>query len=521
MAGQLAPLGSSIRPDEAEIRTADRPTIEITYRPQGKVLEQYILSTSKRTFIRGPLGSGKTNASCWKGFRICLQQEPDSQGVRKTRGLAVRNTYPELFSTTIKDWLEMFGDLGQFKQGGKEPPTHYLTFDLPDGTRVEAEVIFLALDREDHTKKLRGVQATWCWINEVKEIPFAIVSMLDLRMGRYPKDVWPTWHGIFGDTNAPDTDHWYYRLAEELRPEGWTFLTQPGGLIRASADHPWIPNPDAENLKNLARDYYPDGAQGKPDDWIKVNLANEYGFVADGMPVWPDYSDSKHCRTFELVPSIPLHIGMDFGLTPAAVIGQVMPNGQRRWRYEIVTTDTGIVRFASLLKAFLAEKCPGWPIGSITGDPAGDQRNEADNEERTVFQILAANGVFAVPAWTNDFSVRVEAVGKPMRTLIDGEPGFLIHPDMRVTRKGLQGGYKFRRLKVSGDERYEQSPVKNAYSHPCEALQYGEMGAGGGQAVLLPVSQERAEDAREYRAKRALGADPADVARFKRQRGIR
>lgn len=477
---------------------------DYTYKPQGEVLEQYILNDAQRTMIMGPLGSGKTNASCWKGFRIMCAQAPDAQGVRKSRGIAIRNTYPDLFGTTIKDWLDMFDGLGKFKQGGMEPPTHYLEFQLGDGTKVEAEMVFLALDREDHIKKMRGLQATFGWVNEVKELPFSVLQMLDLRVGRYPKDVRPTWYGIYGDTNAPDTDHWYYRMAEEMRPEGWTFLKQPGGVVRKNINSPWVPNPNAENIENLPLNYYKNGAQGKTDAWILVNLANEYGYVSDGKPVYPDYHDPTHCREFELVPGIGLHIGLDFGLTPAAWIGQKMPNGQWRIRYELVTTDTGVIRFASALKRFLADNCKDYTVLSITGDPAGDQRQAGDNEERTVFQLLEANGVHAVPARTNDFTVRTEAVSSPLRRMIDGEPGFLLHPDCKVSRKGMQGGYKFRRMKVSGDERYQDMPVKNDVSHPCEAGQYLMLGGGEGVALIRPQTEARSKDASDYRKKRGL-----------------
>ncbi|MGE4244290.1 TerL [Ramlibacter sp.] len=508
--------------------------VEYRYKPQGQTLEEYILDTTQRCFIMGPLGSGKTNASCWKGFRIMCAQEPDAQGVRKSRGVAVRNTYPDLFGTTVKDWLDMFEHLGPFKQGGKEPPTHSLKFKLDDGTTVEAEMVFLALDREDHIKKLRGLQATFVWLNEVKELLFSIMSMVDLRVGRYPKDVRPTWYGVFGDTNACDSDHWYYRMAEEMTPEGYRFLRQPGGVVRQTPKHPWVENKGqfapaipgpAENVQNLPDGYYIKGAQGKTEAWIMVNLGNEYGYVGDGMPIYSDYVDSTHCRDFGgLVPGIALHIGLDFGLTPAAVIGQRMVSGQIRWRYEVVTTDTGVGRFAGILKRFIAANCAGFPIASITGDPAGDQRQAGDNEERTVFQLLEANQVIATPAFTNDFTIRTEAVSKPMRTMIDGEPAFLIHPDMRVTRKGCQGAYKFRRLKVAGDDRYENQPVKNAWSHPCEALQYGMMGLGEGEAVIQPNSAERAKDAAGYRNVRGLPALPApdrEAAAFRRKRGLR
>jgi hypothetical protein len=460
------------------------PDVELRYAAQGPTLDQYIHCMAQRTFIMGPLGSGKTSASCWKLFRGMTGQAPDAQCSRKTRWVAVRNTYGELFSTTIKDWLEMFEHLGEFTKGGREPPTHKLDFDLEDGTRVEADLFFIALDREEHVRKLRGLQLTGAWLNETKELPLAVVEMLDLRIGRYPQEVKPTWYGMFGDTNAPDEDHWYYRLAEEDKPEGWVFFRQPGGLVRASKDSPWRENPQAENLQNLPPGYYPKGAQGKREDWILVNLANEYGFVQDGKPVYPEYRDSVHCREFELVKAHGIYIGMDFGLTPAAIIGAQTPVGQWRWRREVVMTDTGIARFANQLTMEIATHYPEWEIKAITGDPAGDQRQAGDNEERTVFKILEANNVVARPAKTNDFAIRTESVAGPLRRMIDGEPGFLIHPECKVTRKGMAGAYAFKRIKVAGDERYRDAPDKNAYSHPCEAGQYLMLGSGERRRVV-------------------------------------
>lgn len=493
--------------------------IEFRYKPQGPVIEQYIQSQYQRTMIMGPLGSGKTNGSCWKCFRIMLQQEPDAQGVRRTRVLAVRNTYSDLFATTIKDWLEMFEGLGNFTKGSREPPTHYVKFKLDDGTTVDAEMIFLALDRPDHVKKLRGYQLTAAWLNEVKELVFAVVQMMDLRIGRFPANC--TWHGMFGDTNAPDTDHWYYRLAEETMPEGWLFLKQPGGLTRSRADAPWEANPAAENVNNLPLNYYINGAQGKTDQWIQVNLANEYGFVSDGKPVNPDYRDSVHCKAFELIPGLPLHIGLDFGLTPAATIGQKTAIGQWRIRFEYVTTDTGVIRFANGLKRFISANCAGYKIASITGDPAGDQRQMGDNEERTVFQILEVHGIKALPAFTNDFTIRTEAVAQPLRRMIDGEPGFLLHPECKVTRKGMQGAYKFRRMHIAGEDSYRDEPVKNSSSHPCESMQYLFMGGGEGEMLLRPDTEARRDDAAAYRAQRGLTARSPDAEAFRKKRGLR
>lgn len=481
--------------------------MEYSYKPQGPVADAYVRCREQRSFIMGPLGSSKTNASCWKAFRVMIDQQPDREGVRRTRQVAIRNTYSDLLSTTAKDWLEMFEPLGRFVQGGREPPQHTLDFMLPPEspgakgprgrpTRVLAEMIFLALDREEHVKKLRGLQLTAGMLSEVKELPFAVVQMLDLRIGRYPQgDIGPSWYGIFGDTNASDTDHWYYIMAEERRPEGWKFFKQPGGLVRASPDAPWRNNPDAENLANLPRDYYLKGAQGKDEDWIKVNLANEYGFVKDGKPVYPDYRDSVMCRDFELIKDLGIWVGMDFGLTPAALIGQQTFSGQWRFRHELVTEDTGILRFADEFNLFMRRHYLGWPVHGIYGDPAGDQRQGGDAEERTAFQLLGSRDIEAFPApGNNDFALRTEAFAAPMHRLIDGEPGMLIHPDCVVTRKGLQGGYAYKRVKVVGSDRHRDMPDKNKYSHPCEAGQYLVLGAGEGTNVLQSSSASNARD---------------------------
>lgn len=488
--------------------------MHFSYKPQGPMLDAYLRNREQRAFIMGPLGSSKTNASCWKAFKVMCDQEPNREGIRQTRLIAVRNTYSDLLSTTAKDWLEMFEHLGVMVQGGREPPTHTLDFNLPPDvpgargwrgkpTRVQAEMIFLALDREEHVKKLRGLQLTAAMLSEVKELPFGVIQMVDLRIGRYPQgEVKATWHGIFGDTNAPDTDHWYYVLAEEKRPEGWAFFRQPGGVIRDSVDAPWRTNPDAENLVNLPLGYYAKGTQGKNEDWILVNLANEYGFVRDGKPVYPDYRDSSMCKPFELVKALGIWIGLDFGLTPAALIGQQTVAGQWRYRHELVTEDTGILRFADELNLFIQRNYLGWPINGISGDPAGGQRQAGDVDERTVFQLLASKNITAEPApGNNDFVLRVEAFSAPMKRYIDGEPGMLIHPDCTITRKGLQGGYAYRRVRVANSERYRDMPEKDKYSHPCEAGQYLVLGAGEGIKVLHSTEQVKARDVAGFRKK--------------------
>lgn len=481
-------------------------THEVRYRAQGETLADYIRSTVRRCIIVGPLGSGKTNASCYKGFRLCVDETPGPDRVRRTRAIAVRNTYSDLTTTTIPDWMDSYGDLGRYTGPGGEPPHHELKFELEDGTRVEALVHFIALDRPDDVRKMRGFPATWIWVNEVKELARAVFDMCDLRVGRYqPEGRRPRLHQLFGDTNAPDGDHWLYELIEEIRPEGFAFFRQPGAVTRrrdragvpvqVDGRQVWDLNPKAENLQNLVAGYYAEGMQGKRDDWIAVNFANEYGFVSEGKPVYPEYRDAVHCRVFELDRRFPLAIGMDFGHTPAMAVSQRGMGGKMRTRFELVTDRMGLTRFFRECREFLLEHCIDWYDAAdesfnatMTGDPAGNAEGD-DELESTAFEIAKAQGLIVRPARTQDYSVRRDAVGNAMMRLDDGEPGYLVHPDCKVLRKAHQGAYCLRRLEVRGMDRFRDVPDKTRWSHVAEAEQYGFIGAGEGSAVLRPQPQ--------------------------------
>jgi hypothetical protein len=52
--------------------------------------------------------------------------------------------------------------------------------------------------------------------------------------------------------------------------------------------------PDAENLDNMPPDYHVGLKIGKDEDWIKVYVQGQYGFVQEGKPVYPMFRDSVH-----------------------------------------------------------------------------------------------------------------------------------------------------------------------------------------------------------------------------------
>ena len=465
------------------------------YRPT-QTMERFHASNARRRGVMGPVGSGKSVGMSMEIGRRSTMQRPDSHGVRRTRWAVVRNTYRELRDTTVKTWLEWFREdaFGRFNWGNME---HSFKFKLPDNTTVDCEVLFRSLDRPADVRKLLSLELTGAWFNEAREMPKSIIDAMDDRVERFP--VGCTWSGIFMDTNPPDTDHWWYRMAEEERPEGWEFFRQPGGLVLDKGQY--VFNPLAENYREedengdllldakgepvrggIPRNYYTQRTSGKSKDHIRVYYAAEYGFVLDGKPVYPEFSDALHVPDAEIEPvsGLPLYVGVDFGLTPAAVIGQRMVNGRWAWIDELVTEDMGAVRFAELLSERLhgrygAFKYEAW------GDPAGSQRAQTD--ERTPFDILRGRGIDIRPAPSNDFDLRRESVAVALSRLFDGKPGMLISPRCQTLRKGMGGGYCYKRVQVSGDERFHDKPDKNRFSHVCEAGQYLMLGAGEGRTV--------------------------------------
>lgn len=467
---------------------------EIHYKPPGPVGKAFILSDAFVAGIRGPVGSGKSVCCVMKLVRNLQKQKRQRDGWIRRRTAIIRNTYAELRTTTIKTWHQWIPQsYGTYRD--TSPPTHHI---VDAAQKIDWEVIFIALDRPDDVRKLLSLELSDAWINEAREVPKAVLDGLTGRVSRYPRreEGGCTDPQILMDTNPPDTDHWWYRMAEEPSQEDLennadleAKLRELGSLRQDQSLFAWFAQPggrapNAENTQNLDPGYYLKASAGKKPEWIKVYVDGQYGFVMDGKVVYPEYSDTLHCRTFEANPRLLLHVGMDFGLTPAAVFAQRMPNGQWRKRSEVVTDRAGIIRFAGLIKKHLAEQYSGFKIGSITGDPAGNAAQGGDEEERNTFQLLEAHGVKSVPAYTNSPTLRIEAVRDPMTRLIDGEPGMLIHPDCTVLRKGYMGGYHYRRMQVSGTERYQDVPNKNTYSHVCDADQYLMIGAGEGKAIV-------------------------------------
>ena len=278
---------------------------------------------------KGPVGNGKTVACMQELRQMAHEQAPNSEGVRLTRAIIVRNTSLELRTTTLKTWEDWFDEkicpitrhpfingLYRCKIPTQADDPWFKYF--PDGTTVEMEVIFLAMDKPGDERKLLGIEPTFIMYNEAREIGYEKIIRGRERLGRYPapvngyRDVYDdkgkliydavkrldkdgnieyeidpdtgeiveedgrpvpiyepvTRYAMVMDTNPPDDEHFWYQLAvqgyltgsktierdKKLIAETFDFFDAPSPLIEQS-DGTYVENPHAENIANLPGGY--------------------------------------------------------------------------------------------------------------------------------------------------------------------------------------------------------------------------------------------------------------------------
>jgi hypothetical protein len=431
--------------------------------------------SESRAFIRGimgPFGSGKSSGCVMELVKLAKRQHIQADGKRHARIACIRNTYIQLADTTIKTFLYWLPD-GVFGRYRERDHSYHLNR-LDD---LDVEILFRALDKPEHVANLLSLELTAAWGNEARELPWAVIKALKGRVDRYPAqaDGGCVDPGIWLDTNPPPDDHWWFKLFEENAsidedgPPSVAIFKQPSGR-----------SAEAENLPNLSPRYYTNLAAGADPDFIRVYVDGQYGYVKDGKPVYPEYNDSLHCAESGPVPGVTIQCGWDFGLTPACVFTQLLPD--QRWLIldELCGDDIAIEPFADAVLQMRSQYFSGFQFKDY-GDPAGTQRSAmtADKDLKTCFDVLHAKGI-RIEGGEQNLTARLECVKKPLNSLASGKPQFQLSPKCAELRKGFLGRYQYKRVKISGAaERYHDVPDKNEYSHPHDALQYVATGLFG------------------------------------------
>lgn len=485
--------------------------IDISYSPE-LTAAMFHKDQSYIRAIRGPVGAGKTVALVMEILRLALAQEADTEQlvypykhgrpVRPSRWLFVRATYPQLKSTLIKTFNEWMGKLGRMVYDS--PIRWHAEVPLPDGTIADIECIFMALDGDRAEENLRSLEVTGIAISEYSEISEGVLTIAKTRTGRYPKaktepvisadgtqavgpDGMLMNKTLFGATrpciilesNSPSTRSHWYRIFEVDRPRGHRMFAQPPALLYDVESEVYHPNPEAENIRNLRKgfDYYFDIVNGSSKDYIDVYVMNQYGATFDGKPVYPSFNSAIHMLgglnppTWEDMndPWVPerhrLLVGMDFGLNPAAAIGQDGAMGQVTIYDEVTAEGILFEEFLNdMLLPVLNTRFRGMPV-QVIGDPANDVRNSLARVN--AYGMLRERGIPVMAAPTNDIAFRLESVNH----FLQRTSMFRLHPRCTVLREAFAGGYHFQEVRGKNGV-YKDTPDKGEFSHVSNAVEY-------------------------------------------------
>lgn len=451
----------------------------IKYKPP-KSLQGFLQSEAFISLVSGPVGSGKSSAAIVKIAYHAARMRAGKDGIRRSRAIIVRNTNQMLTDATIPTFFTWFPD-GIAGTYFKTEKKFILQFD-----DVVCEVLFRGLDDANDVRRLLSTECSFGVLDEFREIHPDIFNALQGRVGRYPskanggcvKDDGETNHHIWGATNAPDADTFWEEYMSDP-PKTAEIFMQPSAL-----------SPEADWVDNLVDGYYTTLAEGKTEDWVDVYIHNKFGRSLSGKPVFQTFSSDTHVskEPLKVLPSANVVIGVDAGLSPAAVIGQVDYTGRLVVHDALISEGMGALRFIrEKLKPLVSNKYAGARV-LVVIDPAAQQRAQTD--ERTVMDIFKSEGFSVKPARTNTITARLAAVDQFLTRTVDGKAGLIVSCEgCAPLITALRGKYRY---KVNTKGETDTSPEKShPWSDVADAFQYLALHADNGSTLGVTMVARR------------------------------
>lgn len=475
-----------------------------TYQPAGPVMKAFHESSAFYRALAGPIGSSKTTgAGVAEVFFGSMLQTPYSDGIRRFKSGVLRDTYRNLYATTMKTWLDWVPrELGDFTGSDDRPAVHKFNIETPIG-EAEIETEFRALGTNSVEATCRGWELNGAYLDEADLMPPEAVSFLAGRVMRAGDVNLRQSRGVWFTFNKPDVDHFLYEWCEEGGLEGMQFFDQPGGLLDGQ---PFRTNPAAENLANLDKGYYVIAATGQPDWYVTRMIRNKWGASVSGELIYPEFRADLHVSPVELepLPGTVLKIGLDGGGTPAAVIVGRDEFGRRIVYAEVVLVDgtdprgrrlaTGVgpKRFAQAIRDAIFPRFRQCTFEIAYGDPAAFYGADRENGEYSFMETVGLQlGIPVIPTDSNEISIRLESVRGLLGSMAaDGRHMLMLNPSCRWLRRGFVSDYKWslRDLRQPGKNLV---PQKSTTSHVHDGLQYVILGDVGRAGVTSGPAYDR------------------------------
>lgn len=487
--------------DYAAIVDPEVTRVQNYLRSTGPVADAYILSTAPVSLINGPIGSAKTTASVKKALLSATRILPvNEHGFRDYTLAVIGNSSDQLWKTAIPSWWTIFPKKLFPQWTGASPRSAEHIIEFNDGfglVRLRAVFEFFGLDATEDD--FRGHQWSDAWFIEMDTHQERNFTHAQGRVGRRPTPVVMGREGrVWGDCNAPDVTSFVYRDFFEDLKNDYALFRQPGGL-----------DPNAENLMNMGADYYHKLARRnahKPD-YVKRMIRNIPGVRRGELLVYENYDDERNVSPFplEVYPELPVIVGIDNELNPAAVYMQFTADGQMRVLAEIALQGAMIEELGRHMlrleasERFEACEFSDWcdPAMLAGEDAEGAREGQASQRQR----LSGVLGRKVKPAHTNDPSERRLAVySKIELQLTGGKPGYILDPSCKGLRRGKQQTFCYRIVRGTDDI----GQVKKTFdSHVNEGEQYGALQAGEAHARKRRTALDRERKARREQARKS------------------
>lgn len=472
--------------------------VEINLKTTGPVSNAYFWTNALLAAIIGPVGSGKTYTSVQRAiYRATLMPRNPADGARYYRLAVFRQDYRTLWRTSVRSWQQILppDKVGEWQGGQNQPATHVISFNDGKGP-VIMQADFISIPQDTSIEDaLRGFEATDGWINEIDTERKELVEALYGRLGRFPPASWgekppPQ---LWGDMNMPVVTNWAYQYFVKSDNPDVACYIQPGGM-----------DPGAENLENLpgGREYYLRQMAVTTDTrQVSRMVHNRPGYPSNSKAIYGDLINSEfHVSKVKIAPHprLALRLGVDGGRTPAVVILQFHPDGRVWVLGEIIGENVGVDAFSLQVMKDLQERYGGTRLMPPEGawhDPSNDFASaqpgvtETGEEATWMEEFEKLTGIPSQSArGENRLVIRDQAIETRLTSNINGQPSVLIDPSCNNVIEGLAFGYQTARVT---SENSASSRLKNNYSHPVEALQYGLLSDDAEITVLSERSNVR------------------------------
>lgn len=425
--------------------------------------QEFLDSTEKFIALIGGYGSGKT-------LPICIMGHLLSVSIPGNRGIVLRRSLPKLHDSTERIYLEVLKRSGvsYVQRENRDGWPHRLIY--ANGS----EVVF----RETtDLGRFLGPEYGWFYIDEAQEEPEKTFKDLvgRLRLPRASKYL----RGMIA-TNPPSSQHWIAQTWPKVGTTKKTVvvrgkpITSTFRMIRSSTvDNPHL---DAQYIAGLMTTHT--AAE------VKRIIQGNYGFSADGRPVYPKFDELKHLAD---PPCYPMTIfrTWDFGYRmPAVTWSQIYKCKESSWHmnvlYELESPSIETENLADQVLDITSKVFPEPARHMIIdgGDTAGAQVNEkgpgpiirlARPKTEGGRNLRIRHRKFG------DIDPGLEAVRNILGTKCKcGFHLLTIHRRCTWLTEALAGGYHFPKEIVGKDN--QAKPVKDGYyDNIADSLRYAVM----------------------------------------------